>query len=90
MHGQFGNHLAPQHSSVWLGEAEEAGRGNRLPFTSLTNLIWFQLRHLSGMWGFDFCVSLQVFYSVCIMRAESICGDGWGGVFPVAGLWQNL
>lgn len=42
------------------------------------------------MWGFDFCVSLQVFYSVCIMRAESICGDGWGGVVPVAGLWQNL
>lgn len=28
--------------------------------TSETNLIWFQLSHLSGMWGFDFCMSVVI------------------------------
>lgn len=38
----------PGYTAVWLGQVEEAARGNKLPFTSLTNLIWFQLRHLSA------------------------------------------
>lgn len=68
-------HLSfPGYTAVWLGEAEESGRGNRLPFTSLTNLTWFQLSHLPGMWVL-ISVSLQVFYSVCSLRAESICGE---------------
>lgn len=60
-------HLSiPGYTAVWLGEAEEAGRGNRLPFTSWTNLIWFQLRHLSGMWSFDFYVGVTTGILLCV------------------------
>lgn len=60
-------HLSiPGYTAVWLEEAEEADRVDRLPFTSLTSLIWFQLRQLSGIWGFDFCVSVTTGILLCV------------------------
>ena len=49
------------HSVILRG-----GGGTGSSSASRTNLIWFQLSHLSGMWGFDFCVRVIVVILFCV------------------------
>ena len=59
MQGQVVNLSTPQHPRCQERQRRRVG-GIGSSSTSRTNLIWFQLSHLSGTWRFDFCVNVIV------------------------------